>query len=351
MINSAKVPYEVISTRNIPRLKKKANSFNQINSYFYFIQAANHYLLSNNLQNSLFINDNCENFEEYKKNLLAKNYFELCKQACDCNGKCIEEFAIKFNEEINAILIFSEKEIDQQTAMEIRNLALITGKLGKTASGIIALKSKNNSQGLFDMGVRPNTGVGEQSMSDKGFVEKLQKKWNINNIPTPEKECFTERFFKSEFQNIFIFGENPVGCSHNNKKVTEAISSAEFVVVQDAFMSETAKMANLVLPSSLWFETGGSFTNTQRIIQEFDASIKPKVEKTSVEQLLDLQKQFGLKELNDVDDVKNEAISLLPNNLDESKLEFVPVNQPSELSLFGYGCDYLMEQFDKDFEE
>ena len=351
IINSAKVPYEAISTRNIPRLKRKASGFNKINSYFYFVQAVNHYLLSNNLQNSLFINDNCENFEEYKKNLLAKNYFELCKQACDCNGKCVEEFAIKFNEEMNAILIFSEKEIDQQTAMEIRNLALITGKLGKTATGIVALKSKNNSHGLFDMGVRPNTGIGVQSISDKNFTANLQEKWGVSSIPSPEKECFTEKFYNSEFQNILIFGEDPVGCSDGNKKVLEAINRAEFVVVQDAFMTETAKMANLILPSSFWFETGGSFTNTQRFIQDFDAGLKPKVEKSGVEQLIDLLKAFGLNGLCDVDDVRSEAISLLPNNVSKSKHEFVTVNKPGDVSPFNHGCDFLMEQFDKDFEE
>jgi len=351
MINSAKVPFEVISTQNIPRLKRKSSGFHHINSYFYFVQAVNHYLLSNNLQNKLFIKDNCNKFEEYKTNILAKNYSELCKKACDCSGKCIEEFANRFNKELNAILIFSEREIDQQTAMEIRNLALISGKLGKTATGIIALKSKNNSQGLFDMGVRPNTGVGIQSISSKDFAEMLKNKWGVSTIPNPENGCFSERFYKAEFQNIFIFGEDPIGCSDNSKKISEVLSKAEFVMVQDAFLTQTAKLANLILPSSFWYETGGSFTNSQRFIQEFDAGLKPRVEKTSIAQLIDLIKLFGLNGLNDIDDIKNEAISLLPNDVSECKHEFKIINEPDKISPFNHGCDYLMEQFDKEFEE
>ena len=350
MVNSAKIPFDVISTKLIPSLKRKADRFVHILSYNHFVRAVNHYLLSNNFQNSLFINDNCEGFEEYKKQLLAENYYELCKAACDCNGKCVEEFAEKFNNEINAILIFSEREISQQTALELKNLALITGKLGKTSSGIIALKEKNNSHGLFDMGIRPKTGVGIEGINSIELIKRLKEKWGVKTIPSPVEECFTERFFKGEFSNILVFGEDPIGCSSNNDKVSSVFDKAEFIMVQDAFMTETAKRAHLILPSSFWFETVGSFSNTQRMIQEFAVGLKPKVEKTSVIQLLDLLKAFGLKGLNDVDDVRAEALSLLPSKQNEVMHQFVVTGNKIIRSLFNHGCDYLMMEFDKEFE-
>ncbi len=350
MLNAYKIPYEVISDRMIPSLKRKSAQYSTIKSYYHFVRAVNHYLLSNNLQNSLFINDRCEGFEEYKSELLSENFEELKRAACDCNCNCIEEFAEKYNNELNAILIFSEKEVDQQTALEIKNLALITGKLGKTSMGIIALKEKNNSHGLFDMGIRPKTGVGLQDIEQNNFKKKLAEKWGIESIPEPVEKCFTERFFDGELRNLLIFGEDPIGCSEGNSDVKKSFVAADFVVVQDAFMTETAKLANLVLPASFWFEAGGSFTNTQRMIQEFGAGLNPKIEKTSIEQLIELLKAFGFNGLADMEDVRNEALSLLPGNVDEAKYQFASTCECGSTSVFMHSCDYLMKEFDKEFD-
>lgn len=351
IINSAKVPFEAISTRQMSKLKRKASKYVHILSYYHFVRAVNHYLLSNNLQNSLFINDNCEGFDEYKSNLLKENYYELCKFACDCNGKCIEEFAQRFNAEINAVLIFSEREISQQTAVELKNLALITGKHGKTSSGIIALKEKNNSQGLFDMGIRPNTGVGNQSVDNQDFIKLVKERWGINNLPAVDGKCFTEKFFNEELNNILIFGEDPVGTSEGNPKVLKPLRMAEFVMVQDAFMTETVKQADLVLPASFWFEQGGSFTNTQWMIQGFEASLVSKIERTSIQQLIDLLKAFGFDSLKDIDDVRKEAFSLLPRSKPNQKHQLEVTPGQISTSLFNHGCDYLMAEFDREFSE
>ena len=86
------------------------------------------------------------------------------------------------------------------------------------------------------------------------------------------------------------------------------------------------------------------------MIQEFAVGLKPKVEKTSVIQLLDLLKAFGLKGLNDVDDVRAEALSLLPSKQNEVMHQFVVTGNKIIRSLFNHGCDYLMMEFDKEFE-
>jgi predicted molibdopterin-dependent oxidoreductase YjgC len=250
---------------------------------------------------------------------------------------------------MNAVLIFSEREVSQQTALELKNLALITGKLGKTSSGIIALKEKNNAQGLFDMGVRPKTGVGIQNIDNADYASAVQERWGVSTLPKGDDKCFTDRYFSSEFNNILIFGEDPVGTSDGNSKVLKPLNNAEFVMVQDAFMTETAKQADLILPASFWFELGGSFTNTQRVIQEFEQGLKPKTERTSIQQLLDLLKAFGFNGLNDVDDVRNEAFSLLPKASQNKKHSFVITSDKNYTSMFNHGCDYIMAEFDREF--
>lgn len=350
MINSAPVPFEVISIRQMLGIKRSPSKFTHILSYYHFAKAVNHFILSNNLQNTPFINGNCDGFNEYKKNLLKENYYDLCKAACDCNGKCIEEFAIKFIEEANAIVVFSEREISQQTALEFKNLALIAGKYGKPSSGIIALLEQNNTCGLFYMGANSTAGVGLQKMGSAEFQNKLKECWNINDLPKVSEKSFTDQFFKGEFNNILIFGEDPIGTSEKNPKVLKPLENAEFILVQDAFMTETAKRANLILPASFWFEIGGTFTNTQGITQGFNPELKSPSQKTSIEQLLDLHKAFGLNKLSNIDEIRTEALSFFQKNVQPQKHCIMSTEGNISESLFNHGCDYLMSEIDKELD-
>ncbi|NVO09388.1 MAG: molybdopterin-dependent oxidoreductase [Bacteroidales bacterium] len=355
MVNAVQKRLEVISTNPKSTLKHKAFSFNTVKSYHLFIKAVNHYLIANGKQNSMFIKDNCIGYEDYKKNLLKEDYKKLCGQACysecDCNCSCVSDFAESFNNEMNAILIFSEKEVGADAAREIINLAMITGKLGKTSSGIISLKQKNNSHGLFDMGVRPKTGVGLQDLSNAEFITKMKSKWGVNDFPKVIDECFTERFEKGEFKNLFIFGEDPIGCAVNRKSIEQIFGKANFKMVQDVFMSDTAKEADLILPASLWFETGGSFTNTQRMIQVFESGMKLKVEVSSVEQLIKLLSKFGSNGISDIHEANAEALSLLPAHDEPTKFDFVYTESDTSEQMFTHGCNYIMKRFDEEFEK
>ena len=73
-----------------------------------------------------------------------------------------------------------------------------------------------------------------------------------------------------KLKNILVFGEDPIGCAIDSKEISKWFTNADFIVVQDYFMTETAKTANLILPASFPFESGGSYTNTQKILQKFD---------------------------------------------------------------------------------
>ena len=136
--------------------------------------------------------------------------------------------------------------------------------------GLMPLKEKNNSQGLFDMGICPKLGVGSQDINDKDLQKKLKKTWKVKELSDTLNECQYDSLEKGVLKNMFIFGEDPLGCAQNKVKVSGWLSVADFVMVQDYFMTDTAKHADLILPASLPFEMGGSFTNTQKVIQEFE---------------------------------------------------------------------------------
>ncbi len=348
-INSARmqygVPIELLTTKEESSMKHKVDHYTEIESYYYFVRAVNHYLLRKGLQNQFFIDGRVEGFEEYKTELLKEDYEELVHKAIPCCRGTVVHFANLFNEESNAVLVFSENHVSSQTARELFNLALITGKLGKTASGLLSLKEKNNSQGLWDMGVCEANGVGQQAIDQ--LTGKLQESWNVDALPTNINDV--EALLEGEkLRNLFVFGEDPVGTAEDAEEARSWFTKADFVVVQDNFMSETAHMADIILPASLPMEQGGSYTNTQRMIQTFEAECSAKVERTSFEQSVDLLKQLGVNGINEISEARDEAMSLLPAANDEKFRMFI-TNGTNHAPHFNFGGDYLVLFADEEF--
>ncbi len=354
MINNLRykknMPVDFITTDENSLMKRKADKTIVIKSYYYFLKAVNHYLLSNGLENRLFINDRCDGFEEYKSRLLSKDFKTLAEQACNSKDFIIN-FAKEYNNNPNAIIVFSEKEISTNAGLELTNLALITGKLGKTSSGLIPLKEKNNSHGIFEMGICPRYGVGKVSIHDEKLVSKMRTKWNVDDLPTNVNENMISLLENGMFKNLFIFGEDPIGCAINKEKVSQWLSIADFIMVQDYFMTETAQKAHLILPASFPIETGGSFTNAQNVIQKFKQQVAPKVEKRNYEQVLDLLAKFGDTNKNDdFIDVMMELISMLPPAAEETNYRFSNTEKDNFNRIFDYGCDHLVKYFEDDFQ-
>ncbi len=351
MINQAQkkhnVPVELVTTHENSTMAHKADSCIQIKSYYHFIKAVNYYLVANNFHNGMFINDNCEGFEEYKEALLKENFVELIEKAGVPFMDNVIEFAKEYNHQMNAIVVFSEKELSSNACRELFNLAMITGKLGKTSSGLISLKEKNNAQGIFDMGITPNYGVGTQAIACEAFNQKMEEKWGVK--PNTSFELNTmELLTKGALKNVFIFGEDPTGCAFNG---ADFLKKVDFLVVQDYFMTDTAKEADLILPASLPVESGGSFTNTQKYIQEFYANFQAKVEELSYQQLINIAKQFGVNGAEELMDVRMEALSLFSTEDSKEKLKFNYTETSNCNRMFNYGCDNIQLRFEKEFEE
>jgi predicted molibdopterin-dependent oxidoreductase YjgC len=260
------------------------------------------------------------------------------------------EFAKNYNNEMNAIIIFSEKEISANASLGLFNLAMITGKLGKTSSGLIALKEKNNSQGLHDMGLCMTYGVGGVPVNDPDYIEKLKKVWKVKEIPSAIHTDIYDRLEAGKLKNLFIFGEDPLGTTRHKVQVAGWLSISDFVMVQDYFMTETAKHADLIMPAGFPVESGGSFTNTQKMIQVFSPEFKSKIEKSGVQQLADLLNKLGCKQVDDVDEVLKEALSLLPQKTENPKHVFANTLEDNHNRLYDYGCDAIVKYFDDEFE-
>ncbi len=339
-------------TDNLNVAQHKYDDLTHIKSYYHFIRATNHYIVANKIHNKLYINHNCEDFEEYKVELMAEDYNDLLEKSGVCCSGTIIDFATEFNKEPNAVVVFAEKDHSTNTCNELFNLALMTGKLGKTAQGLISVKESANSQGLFDMGAGEKRCIGGVEIIDDEMREKLRKIWNISEVPAVLNSCMNKLFIDKQFENLFIFGEDPIGCAIDKELITDVLGSSKFIAVQEYFMSETAKMADLILPATFNFETGGSFTNTQRMIQTFEAApdFPQKVEKAGYKQVLEILASFGLNGLETLEDVRSEAFTLLPANADETRKRFISTGIDNANRMFEYGCDGWFKHFEDTFD-
>ncbi|MBS4013071.1 MAG: molybdopterin-dependent oxidoreductase [Bacteroidetes bacterium] len=344
-------PVHLITEKADSFMKHKADSELIIKSYYHFVKAVNHYIISNKLENGIFIKDQSIGFDKYKKALLEENFEDIVKKA-GCNKNDIKTFVEKYNKEHKSVVVFAEKNVSPETCFELQNLSMLTGKKGKIGAGILGLKEKNNSQGLIDMGALSNLTPGGKTL-DKKASETLSQIWNIKELATNTEANSYEYFSNGHIKNLFIFGEDPVGCSLSKKKITDVLKKSDFIVVQDFYMTETAEHATIILPATMNFETGGSYTNTWKYIQQFDKSINKKIELSSFEQLVELHKSIGIKNnINTPAEALIEAMSIIEklNGNSEKPVEFHITNDNAFMKLFEYGCDILVKRFDEEFE-
>ncbi len=156
------------------------------------------------------------------------------------------------------------------------NLALMTGNIGKEGSGINPMRGQNNIQGAGDAGALPNNYPGFQSVTDPAHQEKFEKAYGrkvdlekgITKV-TALEEC------GRSIHGMLICGENTLVSDPDRKHCEHALESLEHLVVIDIFPTETAAVADVVLPATSWAETDGVCTNTERRVQRLRAAVSP----------------------------------------------------------------------------
>ena len=159
----------------------------------------------------------------------------------------------------------------------IANLAMLTGNVGKYAGGVNPLRGQNNVQGACDMGALPNVYPGYQKVDLPEAKEKFQKAWGVelsNAIGLTHTEI-VDAALEGKVKAIFLMGENPLLSEANASHAKEAFEKVEFLVCQDIFLTETARMADVVLPAASFAEKDGTFTNTERRVQRVRKAIEP----------------------------------------------------------------------------
>jgi predicted molibdopterin-dependent oxidoreductase YjgC len=175
------------------------------------------------------------------------------------------------------------------------NLQLVTGNIGVAGGGVNPLRGQNNVQGACDMGGLPNVFTGYQPVTVPAAVEKFSKYWNA---PLSDKVGMTLTQMIPEcggkVRALYILGENPLVSDPNLHHVEESLQKLDFLVVQDIFLTETARLADVVLPGVSFAEKLGTISNTERRVQLTQPAIIPTGNvRQDYEIIADLAARFG----------------------------------------------------------
>ena len=156
------------------------------------------------------------------------------------------------------------------------NLQLITGNLGVEGGGVNPLRGQNNVQGACDMGGLPNVFTGYQPVTNEAAVEKFAKYWHAK-LSNKVGMTLTQMIPAAgdQIRALYILGENPMVSDPNLHHVEESFKKLDFMVVQDIFLTETARLADVVLPGVSFAEKLGTISNTERRVQLTQQAIRP----------------------------------------------------------------------------
>jgi formate dehydrogenase alpha subunit len=157
------------------------------------------------------------------------------------------------------------------------NLAILTGNIGHRGGGIYALQRENNGQGAGDMGALPDFLPGYQCVADAQARRRFEGRWGVSLPANPGLTAveIMEQAKEGKINGMYIVGENPVLSFPHSSLVTEALASLDFLVVQDMFLTETARVASVVLPVASFAEKEGTFTNFEGRVNRVRKAVEP----------------------------------------------------------------------------
>jgi formate dehydrogenase alpha subunit len=237
-------------------------------------------IVDEGLLDSDFIEERCENFDAFKESLKAFD-LDTVEKITGVPGEKIAEAARMYATNSPSTILYAmgitQSSHGTDNVIATANLAMLTGNVGKPSTGVNPLRGHNNVQGACDMGALPNVYPGYQQVADETVREKFEKAWECTLSPSPGL-TLTEIFDaagKKQIKAIYLMGENPMLSDPDANHIKESLEALEFLVVQDIFLSETARMADIVLPAVSFAEKDGTFTNTERRVQRVRKAIDP----------------------------------------------------------------------------
>ena len=280
-----------------------------------------HVIIEEGLYNKEFVGRATENFEAYKEKVSGYTP-EYAESITNIPAEDIREVARMYATADKAILNWTlgitEHHNGADAVFALIGLGLLTGHVGKYGSGLNPLRGQNNVQGGGDMGALPNRMVGGWQWDDPAAHALFEEVWGT---PLPEKVGMNQTEMMEAAENgeircMYVIGENPVQSDADEHHHEHLFSNLDFLVVQDIFLTKTARMADVVLPAAAsWAETEGTVVNSERRVQRVHRVVEPPGEARPDEWIVqDIANRMGAGwEYASAEDVWNEVRRVAPN--------------------------------------
>jgi formate dehydrogenase major subunit/formate dehydrogenase alpha subunit len=245
------------------------------------LNALMHVIIAEGLPDREFIAARTENYEAFRQEV-ADWTPERAARLTGLEPGEIVAAARLFAKAGRAMIVYS-MGITQHThgvdnVRSLAALALLTGNVGRPGTGVNPLRGQNNVQGGCDMGALPDRLSGYQKVSDPAVREKFARAWGVAALPDSPGLALTHAMdaaAQGGVRGMFIVGENPMLSDPDRTRTRQALENLEFLVVQDIFPSETAVLADVVLPAACYAEKEGTFTSTERRVQRVRKAVEP----------------------------------------------------------------------------
>ena len=258
-----------------------------------------HVIVKEGLHDESFIRDNTEGFEDWKKSL--EEYTpEYVEGITGANKDAIIKAARLYGGSRKAGIFYTmgitQHSCGTENVNAVANLAILTGNIGRESTGVNPLRGQNNVQGASDAGCLSNVYPGYQRVDSPEARAKFEKAWGVPLSPNTGLMA-TEMIpaaLDGRIKAMYIMGENPVITDPNMHHTVDGLNKLDFLIVQDIFMTETAALADVVLPASCFAEKDGTFSNTERKVQRVRKAVEPPGEaRSDLSIIMEISKRLG----------------------------------------------------------
>lgn len=239
-----------------------------------------YYIVSEGLTDQSFLDNRTEGYQDFKSALMQLDIDKM-EEVSGVPREQVKAAAVAYATAGNAMsfhgLGVTEHSQGTFAVMQIAELAMLTGNIGRPGVGVNPLRGQNNVQGSADMGVQPHQGAGYLDVTNPDIHKKYEAFYGVSlsrEIGYKIPEMF-DAALEGKLKALWIIGEDVVQTDPNTQKVIKALEHVDFLVVQEIFMTETARYADVVLPASSFLEKSGTFTNGERRVQRVNAVIEP----------------------------------------------------------------------------
>jgi formate dehydrogenase major subunit/formate dehydrogenase alpha subunit len=246
-----------------------------------WINGLMHVIIAEGLHDRAFVENRTVGFDELRKTV-ERYTPEYVEKTTGIPAPDLSEAARLYAGAERASILYcmgiTQHTTGTDNVKSLANLAMLCGHIGQPGTGVNPLRGQNNVQGACDMGGLPDVFSGYQKVTDEAARRRMAAAWKVDSLPAFAGLKVTQMLpaaHDGKLKAMYIIGENPLVSDADLNHAEQSLRNLDFLVVQDIFLTETAKLADVVLPSACFAEKDGTFSNTERRVQRVRKAVEP----------------------------------------------------------------------------